>query len=441
MSDTAVGVGSHARMAKGQATNFIHNMPISVEDTQVERIEGFIRPTGGVAGGGPYEIIIPPVHDAYLMLGTIALYVKARVVNADGTAIGNRNAAIVAPINALGITMWEHIETHLNDYPINSGSATNAHYKAYIETLLSYDETSKESHLRAQMYAQDTVGEFGEMAIDGANAGFDTRSKYVAQSQIFDMMGPIAVDFLRADKHLAPGNKLSFRFHKARDAFLLNCPLNDPGYKLELLDIRLYYQRVRLRESIPSPTMERYLYNKTELKRFPVPAGMTSYFLNFHTAGKMPKSIIIGQVSTAAAEGQYGENPLHFQHFNLNLLGLKINGQRVPAEPLRPDFTGNGLVAREYLGMFMNTGLYRVDRGNCISYGLFKRGLTLFPFDLNPDVCNGSHLHLAKEGNITIEFGWAEALTDPITILIHASYDEIITKRKNDSQRFTIEEV
>ena len=216
-------------------------------------------------------------------------------------------------------------------------------------------------------------------------------------------------------------------------------------YKINLLDLKLYYQRIRLKDKFPIPRTERYLYTKTELKRFPIPQGMTSYSINLHQGGKMPKSVIIAQVKTSAAEGSYSENPFYFHHFDINHLCLKVNGQRVPSEPLRPNFsndgTANSLVAREYLSMFMNTGLYRIDRGNCVTYEAFSNGLTIFPFDLNVDMCNGYHLHAAKEGSIAIDIGWGTALADPIIVLVHCSYDEVISRKSGDMEQFQIMQI
>ena len=441
----SIGIGTygdnHNFVAKGQASNFDHNIPLVVEDTQLERIEGYVNPTGGVSGNGPYEFILPAVNDAYLMLGNMALYVKAQVYNADGTILGANDN--VAPVNCFGTALWEHTEVLLNDYSVGSSSASNTHYKGVIETLLSYDATTKESHLKAQIFEMDQPGKFDNMkAATEAdhNTGHTNRAKIVALSKEFDLMTPLTADFLRTDKHLAPGNKLAIKLYKAKNAFVLNTSKDAADYVVVIKELKLYYQRIRLREKFPVPRTERYLYTKTDLKRFPIPQGMTSYSINLHQGVKMPKSIIVAQVLTSASEGTYKENPFYFKNFNLNYLCLKVNGMRVPSEPLRPKFSAagqtNSLVAREYINMFMNTGLFRIDRGNCVTYEAFKDGLTIFPFDLNIDMCNGYHLHTAKDGSITIDLGWGGALAKPITVLVHCSYDEVLTRKVNDGGLF-----
>lgn len=445
----SIGVGSRMpQLAKGQALNFNHSIPIVIEDAQVDRQEGFVRPTGGVSGNGPFELVLPAVHDSYLMLGNLSLYVKLKITDGKGETMDDFALDLAAPINCLGLGLWEHVEVSLNDYIINSGSASNAHYKGFIETMLSYNaqgtaksDSMSTTHLRAQMCYMDTPGHYNTMAKGGANKGWIKRAEIVKKSAVFDMMGSVTADFLRADKHLAPGNKLSLKLYKARDSFLVNSAVANADYEVKISDIKLFYQRIRLKDSIAPPTIERYLFNRTELKRFPVPSGMTSFNFTLHHGGKMPKSVIVTQVATVAAEGSYAENPFYLQHFNVNYLCLKVNGQRLPSEPYKPNFSATPLLAREYLSMFMNTGRYRVDEGNSISMDAFANGLTIFPFDLNSDMCNGAHLHAAREGNIDLEIGWSTALPKAATILVHCTYDEVISRKRNDTEGYTSESI
>ena len=124
---------------------------------------------------------------------------------------------------------------------------------------------------------------------------------------------------------------------------------------------------------------------------------------------------------------------MYFQHFNVGSINLRVNGKSIPAEPLRPNFTSpTPLVNRELTHLFMNTGSYRMDKGNCITRTQFLSGATLFPFDLNPDLCNGYHIHIAESGVINLEITWRDALAKAITILAHLSYDEIVIHKKGE---------
>ena len=153
---------------------------------------------------------------------------------------------------------------------------------------------------------------------------------------------------------------------------------------------------------------------------------MTAYNFTLHYTGILPKTVVIGQVRTEAIEGDYTLNPLYFEHFDINKLCLRVNGRSVPSDPLQPDFTNvPPLVAREYQHMFLNTGKWRVNESNCINMGQFHDGCTLFPFDLTPDQCNGTHIHRGTEGVINVEMSWSSALLHAITIITECCYDEM----------------
>jgi hypothetical protein len=427
------GVGTrrlNLPITPSMASNFDHEAKIYIENTQKERVEGVVAPTGGLSGDGPYEFVIPAVADGYLLCANLALYMKARIVSLTGADINAGD--VVAPINLLGCTMWEGTEIMLNDYVVSGASTSNTHYKSYLETLLSYDHTSQRTHLAAQMFEMDKPGEFETMtAVPGTgNPGFCNRRTLVANSVPFDLMSPITADFLRSHNHLAPGNKLNIKLYRARDEFVLNSK-DAKVYKLELLDLKLHYQRVR--SSLPPPKIERYQTTRTELKRFPVAPDMTEYNFVVHHAGKMPTNIIIAQVDTRAADGHFGSNPLHLKHNDVSVICLRVNGRQVPANALRTNFGANPpLTAQAFVHLFQNTGSYRTDRGNCITKQAFDSGTTIFAFDLNPDMCNGAHLHESELGTISVELVWSKPLPATTTILAHCSWSEVITHKKNE---------
>ena len=434
MEVTEYGIGtrrSNMPTISGASSNFDYSTAILMEDTQKERMDGFVRPVGGVTETGPYNFEIPPVADAYLLMNKIALYVKAKITMPDGTDCADTE--LVAPVAGIGSVMWEHAEASLNDYSMSGARASNAHYKAYIESLLSYDAQAKETHLRAQMFIPDSPGKMETFnGVADANNGWNKRWGLTKGSKSFDLMGPITIDFLRSTKHLAPGNKLNIKLTRAQDRFLL-CASQDKEYKLVIEDLRLYYHRVRLSENVAIPPTERYLMARTELKRFPVPTGQPSYNLTLFRGAKLPKSIILGQVLTSSAEGNVKQNPFNFRHFDLSRISLRLNGRRVPTDDYTPDFN-KGLFMREYLMMFMNTGAYGNDRSNFITSKAYQSGSTLFAYDLTPDLCNSAHLHEGVPGELSVELHWKTVLAQPITVIALCIFDSAIIHHRDENE-------
>lgn len=426
------GVGSRKSSVPRQlakASNFDYSAPFLIENTQRERLEGFIRPTGGVENDGPYEFVIPP-SDTYLQLSTIHLYIKCKIVRENGNDLHATD--IVAPINMLASTLWEHTEISLNDYNISGASASNTHYKALLETLLSFSNVSLESVLRSQLFALDTPNYYDDFDHTGVgqNKGFKARREVSRDSNVFDMDTSITADFLRCMNHLAPGNKLGIKLYKARDSFVLNTSAAR-RFRVKLLDLRLYYNRIRLSENSIPPQIERYPIDRTELKRYPVPQGLHTYNVIIHQGGPIPKQIIVAQVSTTSAEGDYGENPFNFQHFSVNKIHINANGKQFPPDSLETNFDSTPrLVSRAYNHLMMNTGMWRQEKGNLISFAGYQAGQTLFGFDMSPDLCNGFHIHPSPEGHVTLEISWRNALPHPITLLVHSSFESVIVREK-----------
>ena len=466
------GVHRAATIALGGGTPLDHTTQLAVVVEQDHRFDGSIRPTGGVVGDGPFEFILSARPDQYLMMDKLHLEVKFKVIKSNGHNV-DPASDIVAPVNFFGLTMWEHVDITLNDQLISSDSSSNAHYKAYIESVLSYDLNQVETTLGNLFANIDDAGKFDSFTVPTANqdesfyanviyrdqdeymeveggervlpaAAEEVMKQEVAKAQAHnsgyverykklmlnggnvevELITPIMGDFLRSLTYLAPNNKLAIKLFKARDPFMLLSGNTEAGYRIEFVDLKLHYAYLSLYD--PSvPSAQRYVVPKTMLKKFPVASGMTIFNFNIHHGGKFPSQIVIGQVTTAASEGRYDKNPFHFRHFDLESVKLLVNGRSVPNEPLLDiDFTKNKY-SRLYHHMLEHTGKFRRNHANIITKGRFKNGYTLLPFDLAPDLCHGAHVHESKIGDIEVQMAWRKALPEPITIIVYLNYDQV----------------
>lgn len=160
------GVGTRRsafNVAEVDDGNFNYNEQILVETSQKGFRDFWIRPIGGVVNqSGPFTFTIEPMLDRYVQLNRAALEVVCRVVNEDGTDISAWED-VCAPINLLGSCMWENVEVFLNGQSFGGSAGMNAGYKAYMNTLLSYDMDAASTHLHTSFYHRDTPGEFHNM--------------------------------------------------------------------------------------------------------------------------------------------------------------------------------------------------------------------------------------------------------------------------------------
>ena len=90
-----------------------------------------------------------------------------------------------------------------------------------------------------------------------------------------------------------------------------------------------------------------------------------------------------------------------------------------------PNFDRNKSI-RSYLTLFSGTGMLYQDEGNNIDRDEYLQGYTLFAFDLTPDLNDGGHFNLVRQGNLRLEIHFAKPLPDTICVIVYAEFDNII---------------
>lgn len=143
-----------------------HPTQASIEEgMHVEHI-----PTSSVQDDSPIKFFVSGDSNYYMDLKSSYLHLEVKITKADGSNIDDD--AEVAPINLIGQTLFQQIYVSLNDVIITD-SSNLYHYRAMIETLLSYSDESKQSQLTMSMFAKDTANAME--ARDDSNKGFVER--------------------------------------------------------------------------------------------------------------------------------------------------------------------------------------------------------------------------------------------------------------------------
>ena len=438
--NTAAGVGSR-RVPKACcemiSDKFDMQSQVQLESAQLNSIDGFLRPIGGVSSGSPFSWELTPVSDSFLMMNGLTIYGVCKVVKADGSAIGAGEK--VGLVNGFGLSLFDEISVFLNGFKISQDSDTGMAYKNTLETLLSYENDAEKTHLKTTIYSLDDVDKL-ENFDPAQNSAFKERSDRIRESKDFDFTVPLNTDMTRSDNHLAPGSTLLIKAKLNSDAFLIKSAEENPAYKLVIKDLKLYYRRVRLDPTISSKIIGKshhYLTARTQLLHRSLPAGLSNYHTQLYT-GLMPRTVICAMVSSKAYNGSYTDNPYNFKHYNLEGFNLRLSGTSVPSERFSPRWDDD-LVMREFTSLFQNIGMYRTDRSCSITYERFKSGGFLLPLDLTPDQCNSSHIHISSPGILSAEFTFKKPLPEPITILFYSVFNQRITTNPDIKLQSSIE--
>ena len=385
------------------------------------------RPLSTLSDGAPIEFGISGSGEDYMDLANTHLHIEGKIVQVDGANIAA--AAAVGPVNLLLHSLFSQVDVSLNEKLITPSTNTYP-YRAYLETLLSYGPAAKDTQLSSSLWYEDTAGHMDDVADN--NVGLNTRKAFTALSTTVELMGRLHCDFFFQDRYLLNGVDLKIRLVRSKDAFALMAGGANPSFKFSITQASLFVRKVHLSSTAQLGHIRalengtaKYPVRRVETKVFAIPRGnrMTNQENVF--LGQLPKRIVIGCVGNDAFNGSYAKNPYHFQHFDINFLALYVDGHQIPAKPLQPDFA-RGRYMRAYTSLFAGTGQLYQDEGNNITREEYAQGYTLFAFDLTPDLNEGDHFNVVKQGNLRLEIHFGAALADTINVVVYAEFENVI---------------
>ncbi|KAL5015214.1 hypothetical protein ScPMuIL_009484, partial [Solemya velum] len=231
--------------------------------------------------GTPVEIFVPNQGNEYLDLKRSRLYVKARIVKADGSALvpQEKTGIINLPLQSL----WSQVDVYANGKLI---SLHGSHYpwKAYLKTILYRSKNVTETQLKSQLFVKDDGAFDDPDAFGGTNRGLAARYRLTKQSRTFDMEGPLYEDVFGLEKYLVNGVDLQLKFFRNPSSFLLMSEEDAPSYKIELLDVTFKACMIKIDEGLllnHSRVFEdrtaKYPLTRTEIKMNTIPSGSGSF--------------------------------------------------------------------------------------------------------------------------------------------------------------------
>lgn len=424
MPSQALGLGNHVENKNEMVSHsfdiFSHG---PIEKAMERGYEQEVRTTTGLTDIGPFEFIIPPSSD-YIFLPQTRLHIQGKILtDANEEPPG---ATAYSVVNLFPQSLFKQVDVHIGG--VNTASQDQLYsYKAYFETLFSYSETTKKSHLHGcSGWSDDTVGQ--QDTIGAGNAAYTDRRTMVAPGQTFDFCIPIHADIFQCSKLIPPKTPIKIVLSRNTDAFSLMCA-NETNLKIKLSHLSLFIRRIIPNDQLGNlyaTQLEKkeviLPFSRSILKRETVGQNLTNVHIPLFN-GEMPRQILVAMVESRRLDGNKTLTPFHFNHFNVRYINLRINGMSEPNKPYEPDFT-NHLITRELRALYDNTGVMSGDLGFNITRSAFENGKTFFAWDLTPDHCNGLHIHEKKIGKtISLDLAFNEGLERPINILIYATYE------------------
>ncbi|GFX78921.1 uncharacterized protein F54H12.2 [Trichonephila clavipes] len=236
------------------------------------------------------------------------------------------------------------------------------------------------------------------------------------------MIGRLHADLFNQDRLLLNLVDLKIKLIRSKTEF---CLMGDRDYKVVFDHISLFVRKVRVNPGVlieHAKALEKatakYPIDRVVCKVFSIPQSSYSFIQDNVFWGQMPKRLVLTCVDNDAFNGNCKKSLFEFNHFNMNFLGVYVDGQPMPHQPLELDFEKDYI--RAYQNLFLQSdGLY-------LSRTEFPKGYALYLFDLSPDLCDGEHFNLIKHNNLRIELKFNKALEQTVSFIVFAEFESLI---------------
>ena len=425
--------------------------------------------------------------DEYIDLSKTILTVTGNIMKKDGTTkLTGSGQSNVAPVNNFLHSLFRQVDVYLNGKQVTPAMGTYA-YRSYIETLLNYDVSAKESQFSSALYYKDTATQMDEagrlpssetityvkdttnntkdtfsLPVPGTgNQGFAKRHKFITNGNQFVLSGPIFADIFMTDRLLLNMLDLKVVLNRSTDAFCLleigntSSPIKP---RVHLTDVVLKIRKVKVDQPI-SDGVERmlkqtpalYPIRRVECKILTIPANLPSVRQDNIFSEIIPKSFVVGLVHIDAYSGVYGKNPYNFAHFGVTSVSLTANGQEIPFKQLTLKYpkAENGEIDpatddeldfdEAYNTLFSGTGKIYTNAGLDITRDDYPGGFALYTFDLTPDMCKSSdYFNTVQRGSLSLALTFESSHKEPIAMVCYGDFENVI---RIDAERNAIYDI
>ena len=382
-------------------------------------------PVSTLSSDGPIEFSIPGSSEDYINVGNTKLYVRFKVVHADGSDL-DQTTDIVGLNNLAIATLFSNGSLHLGDTQIEGGSSDYP-YRAYFQTVMQFTPDAQKSTMPVMGWYKDQAGKFD----DKANTGFVKRQSLVGDSNSMELVGPLYFDFFNQDRHLISLVPMRIKLIPNRPEFILNSYATKPkDFKIKFEKVVLFIERLVMNPSVINghavglkTQNAHYFVNHTDFLTYTIPTGQKSSIKDHLFMDSSPKMLMVALVDNDAFNGNITKNPFNFKNYNLNKFALYRDGKAIPGQPFQPDFAKK-IYFRSFIQTMQSFNYWHTDETNGLTAYEWANGYTIYAFDLTPDreVPSGC-LHANVGNNLRLDLNFDTALPNTVNVLLFAITD------------------
>lgn len=382
---------------------------------------------------GPLEFVVSGAGHQYIDLQNSRLYIKAKILKADGSTIplvfkdtnGSYEASnmnpegFVSPVNLWLHSLFNQVDLLMQQEVVNSSNLYP--YRSYLETLIyPYEPALGE----AELFYKDSFGRMdATQVLIGKNDGLDRRNMRGITSQDIDMEGPLHLDICRQSRYILNGIDIGLKLWPSRNSFRLMSDIGECQVKiteavLKVCKVEVSPSVLATHNSVMKHNMTaKYPCERTEMKRFTIMPGLHSYNVEDIFQGEVPNKVVCGLVTSSAFNGDLKKNPFNFIHGHISEIGIKVDNKPVPQKPLETKFGDHSNSANAFRALFEENPDLNITRDE------FEHGYTLFSFTLR----QGSHEHMntLQKGNCSMEIKFSQVTAETMTLIIMGKFPQV----------------
>jgi len=389
-------------------------------ETATKKLEWItVRPINQLTEGAAIEFNIAGTSLTYVDLKNLLLYVKLKIVKADGTKLSS-GAPVGLTNNALH-SVFLQVDVNLQQQPTSDVGA-NYPYKAYLDTLF---DCQSQHDLSCQFFIKDDAGaDMEDTDPGGTNNGLYKREKSTNDSRELDLIGRLSVDVCQQDRLILNGVPINIKLWQSSDRFRLLAKDETESYKVVITEAALKLASVKVdpsvllsQEDVIKTSHALYPYNRSVIKTYAVPRGQYSFITDDVFQGEVPQQLIVGLVESVSAHGSYIKNPFNFQHFNCHYAGFFVDGRSTPSEPLQPNYKSD-----HFIEAYQRLYFTRAERAVPITRLDFKGGYCLYVFRPGGDAKDRPD----ERALTRLELKFSEALPKTCTVIVYAKFPALM---------------
>ena len=142
----------------------------------------------------------------------------------------------IGPVNNFLHSLFKQLNVFLKGKQVTQATGTYA-YRSYLETLLNYGPSAKQTQLTASLFYKDTAGKMDitDPTQSGVAANHDLKSRYEfsKESGIVEMAGPIFCDVFFSERLLLIYVDLKVFMNPSSHEFCLMSSVDNAYFKVK----------------------------------------------------------------------------------------------------------------------------------------------------------------------------------------------------------------